>query len=168
MEVAKGQAPFAAILACADSRVGPEQLFGAGLGELFVVRTAGNYADDAGTGSLAFSVAALGVPLIVVLGHERCGAVKAAVDVVKDNAVLPGAIGVMVDPIVPAVVAAKNTLAEGADLVDTSIRANVARVANRLRNESDPAFAESIKSGKLKVVGAYYDLDTGTVQILDG
>jgi carbonic anhydrase len=168
MEIAKGQAPFAAILACADSRVGPEQLFGAGLGELFVVRTAGNYADAAGTGSLAFSIEELGVPLIVVLGHERCGAVKAAVAVVKDNAVLPGAIGVMVDPIVPAVVTAKNGLAAGADLVDASVRANVKRVADRLRGDSDPAIAESIKSGKLMVVGAYYDLDTGTVQFLDG
>ena len=167
MEIAQGQAPFAAVLACADSRAGPEQLFGAGLGELFVVRTAGNYADTAGTGSLQFAVSALGVPLIVVLGHERCGAVKAATAVVKDNAKLPGALGPMVEPIIPAVLKAKSDTHGEGDLVEAAGHANVNRVAENLRAATDPLFADPIKTGKLRVVGAYYDLDTGTVDFFD-
>lgn len=172
MEIAKGQAPFAAILACADSHAGPEQLFGTGLGEIFVVRTAGNYADTAGTGSLQFAVSALGVPLIVVLGHERCGAVKAAVSVVKDNVQLPGALGPMVEPIIPAVLDVKanrfgaNTIGEG-ELTEWAGHANVSRVANRLRGATDPLIGDPVKAGKLKIVGAYYDLDTGTVDFFD-
>ena len=167
MEIAQGQAPFAAVLACADSRAGPEQLFGAGLGELFVVRTAGNYADTAGTGSLQFAVSALGVPLIVVLGHERCGAVKAAAAVVKDNAKLPGALGPMVEPIIPAVLKAKSDTHGEGDLVEAAGHTNVNRVAENLRAATDPLFADPIKAGKLRVVGAYYDLDTGTVDFFD-
>lgn len=167
MAIAQGQAPFAAIVACADSRAGPEQLFGAGLGELFVVRTAGNYIDTAGMGSLEFGVSALGAPVIVVLGHERCGAVKAAVSVVKDNAKLPGSLGPMVEPIIPAVLQAKADSHGDGDLVEASGHANVKRVVARLRTTSSPLLEESIKSGKVKVVGAYYDLDTGTVDFFD-
>lgn len=167
LALAQGQGPFAALIGCSDSRVGPEQLFGAGLGELFIVRTAGNYVDMAGLGSVEYAVGVLGVSLIVVLGHERCGAVQAAVDVVTKNAQFPGSIGNMVEPILPAVIQARTSLAPGGDLTQASIRANVARVANRLRTTSEPLLLDPIKAGRVKVVGATYDLDTGAVDFFD-
>lgn len=166
VELAKGQGPFAALVGCADSRVGPEHLFGVGLGELFIVRTAGNYVDDAGYGSLAYSVAALGVPLIVILGHERCGAVDAATKLVTDNAQLPPSLSRMVQPILPAVVDARATH-RGGDLVDHAIHQNVRHVVRGLRQSTDPLLGEPMRSGKLMVVGAYYDLDTGEVDFFD-
>jgi carbonic anhydrase len=167
LEIARSQAPFAALVGCADSRVGPEHLFGAGLGELFIVRTAGNYVDDAGYGSLAYAVAALGVPLIVVLGHERCGAVDAATKLVTSNSQLPTSLTRMVQPILPAVIDARATLGAKTDLVDHAIHLNVRHVVKSLRDGSDPIIADPIKAGKVKVVGAYYDLDTGAVDFFD-
>jgi carbonic anhydrase len=166
LALAAGQGPFAALVGCADSRVGPEHLFGVGLGELFIVRTAGNYVDDAGYGSLAYSVAALGVPLIVVLGHERCGAVDAATKLITDNAQLPPSLTRMVQPILPAVVDARATH-RGGDLVDHAIHQNVRHVVRGLRQSTDPLLAEPMRGGKLMVVGAYYDLDTGQVDFFD-
>lgn len=167
LALAQGQGPFAALIGCSDSRVGPEQLFGAGLGELFIVRTAGNYVDTAGLGSIEYAVGVLGVSLIVVMGHERCGAVSAAVDVITKNTQFPGSIGSMVEPILPAVVQAQATLRRGGDLVEASIRANVSRVARRLRTASEPLLLDPIKAGRVKVVGATYDLDTGAVDFFD-
>lgn len=167
MALAQSQAPFAAIVACADSRAGPEQLFGAGLGELFVVRTAGNYVDTAGMGSIEFGVGSLGAKLVVVLGHERCGAVKAAASVVKANAKLPGSLGPMVEPIIPAVLQAKSEHHEGGDLIEDSCRIHIKRVVENLRTTTSPVMAELVKSGTVKIVGAYYDLDTGTVDFFD-
>lgn len=166
LALAKGQGPFAALVGCADSRVGPEHLFGAGLGELFIVRTAGNYVDDAGYGSLAYAVAALGVPLIVVLGHERCGAVDAATKLVVNNEQLPPSLTRMVQPILPAVVAAR-AAGTGGDLVDAAIHMNVRHVTRTLRQSTDPLLADPLRTGKLMVVGAYYDLDTGKVEFFD-
>jgi carbonic anhydrase len=166
LELARGQGPFAALVGCADSRVGPEHLFGAGLGELFIVRTAGNYVDDAGHGSLAYAVAALGVPLIVVLGHERCGAVDAATKLVTDNAQLPPSLTRMVRPILPAVIDARAN-SKGGDLVDQAIHQNVRHVVRNLRQTNDPLVADPLRTGKLMVVGAYYDLDTGKVDFFD-
>ncbi len=167
LEIAKSQAPFAALVGCADSRVGPEHLFGGGLGELFIVRTAGNYVDDAGYGSLAYAVAALGVPLIVVLGHERCGAVDAAAKLVTGNNQLPPSLTRMVQPILPAVIDALSSMGDKTDLVDHAIHMNVRHVVRGLRESSDPILAEPIKAGKVRVVGAYYDLDTGAVEFFD-
>ena len=167
LEIAKSQSPFAVLVGCADSRVGPEHLFGGGLGELFIVRTAGNYVDDAGYGSIAYAIAALGTPLIVVLGHERCGAVDAATKLVTDNSQLPPSLTRMVQPILPAVLDARATLGDKTDLVDHAIHMNVRHVARALRESSDPILAEPIKAGKVKVVGAYYDLDTGAVDFFD-
>ncbi len=167
LDLAKGQAPFAALVGCADSRVGPEHLLGAGLGELFIVRTAGNYVDDAGLGSLAYAVAALKVPLIVVMGHERCGAVDAALSVVEKNSQLPPVLSRMVGPILPAVIAAKASAAAGDNILDACIAANVRRVVAGLRNSTDPIFAAPLAAGTLRVVGARYDLDTGSVDFFD-
>ena len=166
LELARGQGPFAALVGCADSRVGPEHLFGAGLGELFIVRTAGNYVDDAGYGSLAYAVAALAVPLIVVLGHERCGAVDAATKLVVNNDQLPPSLTRMVQPILPAVVDAR-AAHKGGDLTDAAIHMNVRHVTRSLRQGTDPLMAEPMRAGKLMVVGAYYDLDTGRVDFFD-
>lgn len=167
LEIAEGQTPFAALVGCADSRVGPEHLFGAGLGELFIVRTAGNYVDDAGFGSLAFAVSALNVPLIVVLGHERCGAVDAATKLVANNEQLPPSLTRMVQPMLPAVVDARATLPPGQDLLDRAIHFNVRHVVRSLRESSDPILAAPIQAGRVMVVGAYYDFATGRVDFFD-
>jgi carbonic anhydrase len=107
-EVAGGQAPWATVVSCADSRVPPELIFGGlSLGELFVVRNAGNTVDTAALGTLEYGAAVLKSPLIVVMGHQSCGAVQAACDVVTKNATYPGAIGPMIEPIVPAAIAAR-------------------------------------------------------------
>ncbi|UYH54865.1 carbonic anhydrase [Qipengyuania sp. SS22] len=164
LEIAQGQAPFAAYVTCSDSRVSPEILFGRGLGELFIIRNAGNTVDTVALGSIEYAVAELGVPLIVVMGHESCGAVKAAKAVVDDNATFPGSIGRMIEPIIPAVLEARGR--EG-DMLDHAIRNNVSRVVHRLRTTTDPLLLDPQKTGKLKVVGAHYNLGTGAVDFFD-
>jgi len=164
LQIAKGQEPFAVLVSCSDSRVPPEVLFGRGLGELFIVRNAGNTVDTAAMGSIEYAVAELKVPLVVVMGHERCGAVAAALSVVEKNAVYPGSIGRMVEPIVPAVLQAR---AAGGDWLDASVRGNVMRTVARLRTASEPLLLDPLKAGKLKIVGAYYDLDDGRVTFFD-
>ena len=114
VKIAAGQTPFCVLLGCSDSRVSPELLFGRDLGELFIVRNAGNTVGLAALGSIEYAATALGMPLVVVLGHERCGAVAAAVSVVQDNATFPGSIGEMVGPVEPAVLKARGM---GGDLL---------------------------------------------------
>ena len=164
IEIALGQTPFCVLVSCSDSRVSPEILFGRGLGELFIVRNAGNTVDTTALGSIEYAVAQLGVPLILVMGHTRCGAVEAAVSVVNDNAVFPGAIGNMIEPIIPAVLTAKT---RPGDLVENSVRANVDRTVARLRSASEPLLTDPQKAGKLRVVGASYSLDTGNVDFFN-
>jgi len=164
LEIARGQTPFATLVSCSDSRVPPELLFGRGLGELFIVRNAGNTVDTAALGTIEYGVAQLGVPLVVVMGHERCGAVEAAVKVVTENASYPGSIGRMVEPIVPAVIAAQR---EGGDLLQAAVRANVRRTVSRLRTASEPMLLEPLRAGKLRIVGASYDIDDGSVDFFD-
>lgn len=159
-EIALGQAPFAAVVACSDSRVPPELLFGRSLGELFVIRDAGNTVDTVGLGSIEYAVEHLGVPLLVVLGHRRCGAVQAAIAVVKDNATFPGSIGRMVEPIVPAVLKAQGV---PGDLQENAVRENVRRTVTRLRTSAEPILMEPMRQGRLRIVGAGYDLDDGRV-----
>src|SRR5205085_7871023 len=119
-EVAPHQAPWATIISCADSRVPPELIFGGlGLGELFVARNAGNLVDTATMGTVEYGAAVLGSPLIVVMGHSHCGAVSAACDVVTENATYPGSIGPMIDPIVPAALAVRDT---AGDFLDNAVR----------------------------------------------
>jgi carbonic anhydrase len=163
--VARGQTPFAVVVACADSRVAPELLFGRGLGELFIVRNAGNMIDTAAMGSIEYAVGVLGVPLVVVLGHERCGAVAAALDVVTKNATFPGSIGRMIEPIVPAVLTAQAKKPD--DLLDASIRANVSRTVARLRTTMEPMLHDPLAARTLRIVGATYDLDDGSVDFFD-
>ena len=156
--LAKGQAPFAVIVGCSDSRTPPGELFNRGLGDLFIVRVAGNTVDSTGLGTIEYGVAVLGAPLILVLGHTQCGAVEAAVKIVKDNAKFPGSIGTMVAPIVPAV----KELSGNENLVNRAVRANVNRVVSRLK-VAKPILAKSVADGKVKVVGAVYDLASGKV-----
>lgn len=161
--VSGGQAPWASIVSCADSRVPPELLFGGlGLGELFVARNAGNLVDTGVLGTLEYGAAVLGVPLIVVLGHQRCGAVSAACDVVTRNATFPGSIGPMIEPIVPAALAVKDA---GGDFVTSAVKENARRTAARIVEHS-PLIADLVKAGKAAIVSAYYELDTGRVEFL--
>ena len=154
--VAQSQAPFAAILGCADSRVPVEIIFDRGFGDIFVDRVAGNVATPEEIGSLEFGTLELGAKVILVLGHERCGAVKAAIQ----GGVFPGDIGSLVKAIEPAVESSKN---QAGDSVANAVKANVRLQANRLK--ASPVLNQLIQEGKLKVVGGYYDLDTGAVEI---
>ncbi len=159
---AAGQAPFAAILGCADSRAAPELLFNAGLGQIFAVRNAGNVADTGAVGSLEYAVAHLGVPLIMVLGHERCGAADAAVAVARSSPSLPPQLGDMLLPIIPSALAA---IRAGGDVVEGTIRANIARNAARMA-EVSPVIAGAVAAGRLRIVGARYDLDDEQVTLM--
>jgi carbonic anhydrase len=156
--VAKGQNPFAVIVGCSDSRVGPEIVFDRGLGDLFVVRAAGEVVDSAALGSIEYAVEHLGSSLIVVLGHERCGAVSAAVAGAKE----PGHIAAVLKSIEPAV---KQTKGNPGDPVENAVRAQALDVAQQLQ-EAQPILAERVQSGKLKIVAARYDLDTGKIDLL--
>lgn len=159
-EVSAGQHPFAAVVACADSRVPPEIVFDEGLGDLFVVREAGHVADDATLGSLEYAVHHLGVPLIVVLGHEDCGAVGAAVEALEKHQRGEGHISALVKDIAPAVVQARHR--HGGSLVHRAVASNVDLVVDQL-STSHPFLAEAIEDHHLKIVGAVYHLEDGTV-----
>jgi carbonic anhydrase len=139
-------------------------LFGRGLGELFIIRNAGNTIDTVARGSIEFAVEVLNVPLIVVMGHEACGAVKAAISVVDNNARFPGAIGAMLEPIIPAVLEARGLDGEP---IENAVRSNVKRVVRGLREASAPILLSPLADGKLKIVGAYYSLSTGEVDFFD-
>jgi carbonic anhydrase len=161
--VVGGQAPWATILSCADSRVPPEIVFGGrGLGELFVARNAGNLADTATIGTLEYGAAVLGSPLIVVLGHKSCGAVKGACEVVTKNATFPGSIGPMIYPIIPAALAVRD---RPGDFADNATRESARRTAQRLA-ASSATLADLIEAGKLKILAAIYDLESGKVEYL--
>ena len=152
-EVAQGQHPFAAILGCADSRVPVEILFDRGLGDLFTVRVAGNVATPEEIGSLEYA-ALLGTKIILVLGHERCGAVTAALA----NKPAPGQIGTILDQIQPAIVATKG---RSGDPLKNAIIANVSNQVTTLKASS--VLAKLVETDELKIIGGYYDLDTGLV-----
>ena len=163
VQLARGQAPFCVLVGCSDSRVPPELLFGRGLGELFIVRNAGNTVDTAALGSIEYGVGVLGCPLIVVLGHQSCGAVAAAVDVVQKNATFPGVIGEMIQPIIPAVLAVRN---QPGDLLDNAVRANAQRVSSRLKTQS-ALLQDAMDAKRVRIVAARYDLDRGHVDWYD-
>ena len=152
-ETAQGQHPFAIVVACADSRTAPEIVFDQGIGDLFVIRTAGNLVDDYALGSIEYGVEHLGVRLIVVLGHERCGAVTAALG----GGSAPGHINALVRDIQPAVAASKGK--EG-DALTNAIHENDAQVAAKIRKEAQLGELAS----QVRVVEGYYDLDTGKVE----
>ncbi len=158
ISLGSGQAPFAAVLACADSRVPPEVLFDQGLGDLFVVRVAGNIINDQLLGSLEYAAIHLNTPLIVVLGHTNCGAIGA----VASGAELEGHIASLAPAIQPAIDKVKDQ--EG-DLTDNAAR-EVARMTAELLQNSEPIMADLVKEGKIKIVPAFYDLESGEVNLL--
>lgn len=163
---AEGQEPVAVILGCADSRVPPELLFDMGVGDLFVIRVAGNVVSGTGAvvkGSAEYAVAELDVPLIMVLGHSGCGAVKAAVKHIDNKDALPGAIGPLVELVKPAVTGSRG---QPGDPLDNAIRANVKLGVERLKRLR-PIVATRVTSGQVKVVGGVYDLRTGRVTLAD-
>jgi carbonic anhydrase len=162
--VAGGQAPWATIVSCADSRVPPELIFGGhGVGELFVARDAGNLVGVETLGTIEYGAAVLGSPLIVILAHTACGAVKAACDVVTKNATYPGVIGRMIAPIVPAALAVRN---QPGDFVDNAAKESAKRTAAKLASLS-PIVGDLVGAGKVKIAAAIYDLETGVVTYLD-
>jgi carbonic anhydrase len=157
-ELAQGQKPFAIVVCCSDSRVGPEIVFDQELGNLFVVRTAGEVLDMAGIGSIEYAVAHLRSPLLLVLGHEHCGAVGAAVAEAKE----PGHIAGVINAIAPAVARTKS---DPGDRLQNAIRANVQDVVARLQ-DTGPVISAAVKSGRLKVTGALCSLKTGKVELV--
>jgi carbonic anhydrase len=165
-KLTEAQYPEAVVVSCADSQVAPEILFDVGQGDIFVVRVAGNVVNGAGVtvkGSIEYAVAELNVPLIVVLGHSGCGAVKAAMKHIDAKDSLPGAINGLVELIKPAVAQSKGT---PGDALENAIRKNVEIGVERLK-ELQPILAPRVKDGKLKVVGAIFDLRTGAVRPLE-
>lgn len=159
-ELEDAQHPFAVIVGCSDSRVPPEIVFDEGLGDLFVIREAGHVADAATLASVEYAVAHLGVRLVVVLGHDTCGAVNAAVGVLTADAVPEGHIVSLVDAIRPAVERA----GEARDgLVERAVAANVDLVVEQLR-KSHPILSQRVARGEVRVEGAVYDLHSGRVE----
>jgi carbonic anhydrase len=160
---AKAQYPIASILSCADSRVAPELMFDQSPGDLFVVRIAGNYLNHDALSSLEYGVGVLGTPLVMVLGHSNCGAIKAAIQEIQDPKPLPGHIWDITDAVRPGI---ENAVKGGGDgLLEHAIDANVAYNVSRVAS-AQPIIAEAVKSGRVRVVGAEYELATGKVRLL--
>ncbi len=165
--VAAGQKPLAAVIGCADSRVPPEILFDMGIGDLFVIRVAGNVVNSAGAvikASVEFAVEQVGVPLIVVLGHSQCAAVRAAVQYHRDRHSLPGSITSLVRMIEPAVIKVEH--APG-DILENAVHANVQLGMEQLR-ALKPIVAEHVRTGQVKIAGAVYDLQSGRASLVSG
>ena len=162
----KGQSPYAIILCCSDSRVPPEIIFDQGLGEIFVVRVAGNVADPIVLGSIEYAAEHLGSPLMMVLGHSRCGAVTAAVDAQGKP---EGNIGAILETISPAVTLARQEAKgkEKAEIVEAAADQNVKLVCSSLITQSK-IIKHLVDHGKLKIVAAKYDLDDGKVTLFEG
>lgn len=156
-EVAKTQKPFASILSCADSRVPSEIIFDQGFGDLFVCRVAGNVVTPEEMGSLEFGTSVLGSKVIMVIGHERCGAVDATIK----GAQVPGQIASLLDAIKPAI---KNSESQTGDRLENAVKANVLFQIEKLK--ASPVISQLIQEGKLKIVGGYYDLDTGAISLV--
>jgi carbonic anhydrase len=157
-----GQNPYAGILSCADSRIAPEYAFDSGRGDLFVCRVAGNFANDDTVASMEYAVAILGTPLIMVLGHDACGAVDATIKSLKDNTTLPGHLPSLVTSLTPAV---KAVSGNPGDLLDNAIRKNVIDNVAKLKLAT-PILSAAVEQRKLKVVGGIYRLGDGRVEMI--
>jgi carbonic anhydrase len=157
-----GQNPYAGILSCADSRIAPEYAFDSGRGDLFVCRVAGNFANDDTIASMEYAVAILNTPLIMVLGHDACGAVDATIKSLKDNTTLPGHLPSLVASLAPAVKAVSGNPGE---LLDNAIRKNVIDNVAKLKSAT-PILSTAVEQGKLKVVGGIYRLRDGRVEMV--
>jgi len=160
--LAGGQNPFAAILSCADSRIAPEYAFDTARGDLFVCRVAGNFAADETVASLEYAVAVLNTPLIVVLGHDACGAVDATIKSLKDNKTLPGHMPSLVEALTPAVKAVSQ---QSGDMLANAIKQNVIDTVAKLRSAT-PILSEAVAKDKIRVVGGIYRLNDGRVDLV--
>ena len=160
--LASGQNPYAAILSCADSRIAPEYAFDSGRGDLFVCRVAGNFANTESIASLEYAIAVLNVPLILVLGHDSCGAVDAAIKSLKDDTTLPGHMPSLVTGVAPAVKAVSQ---QGGDTLAKAIRQNVVDNVAKL-SSATPILSAAVEQGKLKVAGGIYRLRDGRVDMV--
>jgi carbonic anhydrase len=158
LRVSQGQRPFAVILTCSDSRLPPEVIFDQGLGDLFVARVAGNIVDAALLGSVEYAVGHLNTPLVVVIGHERCGAVEATLESIQHNSKPHGGVGALVEAITPAIPVAEQ---RPGDLLENTIRVNAEMSRDRIAQSSE--LADRLKSGEINVLAAYYSLDDGKV-----
>jgi carbonic anhydrase len=157
-----GQNPYAGILSCADSRIAPEYAFDSGRGDLFVCRVAGNFANDDTIASMEYAVAMLNTPLIMVLGHDSCGAVDATIKSLKDNVTLPGHLPSLVTSLAPAVQA---TSGQPGNSLDNAIRQNVRDNVAKLKSAT-PILSAAVEQRKLKVVGGIYRLRDGRVEMI--
>ena len=157
-----GQNPYAGILSCADSRIAPEYAFDSGRGDLFVCRVAGNFANDDTVASMEYAVAMLGMPLIMVLGHDACGAVDATIKSLKDNTTLPGHLPSLVTSLTPAVKAASGS---PGDPLGNAIRQNVIDNVAKLKSAT-PILSAAVEQRKVKVVGGIYRLGDGRVEMI--
>jgi carbonic anhydrase len=160
---AAAQFPIAAILGCADSRVSPELLFDQGPGDVFVVRLAGNFLDDDGFASLEYAVKFLGAPLVMVLGHTNCGAIDAAIKVVKERIELPGHLPELIKSIEPAVIAAHGR--HPSDLLAAATEENVRLNVKRLIDNA-PIMTDALAAKRIAVAGGIYDIATGKVNLI--
>ena len=160
--LAGGQNPYAAILSCADSRIAPEYAFDSGRGDLFVCRVAGNFANNETIASMEYAVAVLDVPLILVLGHDSCGAVDATIKSLKDDKPLPGHMPSLVTGIAPAVKAVSQ---QAGDTLGNAIRRNVVDNVAKL-NSATPILSAAVEGHKLRVVGGIYRLTDGRVDMV--
>lgn len=159
LAVAQGQKPFAVIVTCSDSRVPPEIVFDQALGDLFVIRVAGNVVDDFAIGSIEYGVTVLGANLVLVLGHSNCGAVEGALKGLKfDNHIQE-----VLNTIQPAIA---NIKGDSGNALENAIKANVRHVEEKLKS-SKPVLAKLLEQGKVGILGAYYDLASGKVEFLD-
>ena len=165
-EVAGGQRPWAVVLACADSRVAPEHLFDAGLGELFVCRTAGNLVDTIVTGSIEYAVAQCGCPLVCVVGHSSCGAAAAAVAADHDPAQVESeSLAFLVNRFGAVLAATRGEVRDDVAWADAAARENVARTCHSLVGRST-ILADAVAVGRCGVVGLWYDLASGLVEVV--
>jgi len=161
--LAGGQNPYASILSCADSRIAPEYAFDSGRGDLFVCRVAGNFANDDTVASLEYGVAVLNSPLILVLGHDSCGAVDATIKSLKDNTTLPGHLPSLVSALAASVRASAD---QPGDKLANAIRQNVKDVTAKLKSAT-PILSAAATDGKIKIVGGIYRLASGKVELVE-
>jgi carbonic anhydrase len=160
--LAGGQNPYAGILSCADSRIAPEYAFDSGRGDLFVCRVAGNFANEDSVASFEYGVAVLAVPLILVLGHDSCGAVDATIKSLKDDKPLPGHMPSLVAGLAPAV---KAVAKQGGNTLDNAIRQNVIDNVAKLKSAT-PILSAAVEQNKLKIVGGIYRLKDGRIDMV--
>jgi len=160
--LAGGQNPYAGILSCADSRIAPEYAFDSARGDLFVCRVAGNFANEDSVASFEYGVAVLAVPLILVLGHDSCGAIDATIKSLKDDKPLPGHLPSLVAALAPAV---KAVAQQAGDTLDNAIRQNVIDTVARLKS-AGPILSAAVEQKKLRVVGGVYRLKDGRVDMV--